>query len=248
MKHDMKIFRQGIGWLSLSLALLLLCGAAHSVSAQTEGSGEAGKKASRPASKEAVKDASQQDAQPRAATAASGVSRDPFNKYHPVIRRKQPKSVPVPVAPPSIQARIESYKEAKRVAMNMQRPAPKPTTALLLTEMQVIGIFRTPRGYAAMVEATPIKLSYTIYPGERFFDGQLVAIEEDRLVFRHETRWTDGHLARDVQMKPLRQPNTVADPLTAAAKTAATGAAATGAAPSPQPAAKAEDAPAPEKQ
>jgi hypothetical protein len=106
------------------------------------------------------------------------------------------------------------------VAMNMQQPAPKPTTALLLGEMQVIGIFRTPRGYAAMVEATPIKLSYTIYPGEKFYDGQLVAIEEDRLVFRRETRWTDGHLVRAVETKPLRQPNVVVDPLAAATKDA----------------------------
>ena len=39
-----------------------------------------------------------------------------------------------------------------------------------------------------MVEATPIKLSYTIYPGEKFFDGQLVAVEENRLVFRKVTK------------------------------------------------------------
>ena len=37
-----------------------------------------------------------------------------------------------------------------------------------------------------MIEATPIKLSYVIYPGELFYDGQLVAIEENRLVFRRE--------------------------------------------------------------
>jgi hypothetical protein len=146
----------------------------------------------------------------------SAGERDPFNKYR-ISAKKPPKNVPQPVASPSIQARIARYKEEKRVAMNMQQPAPKPTTALLLGEMQVIGIFRTPRGYAAMVEATPIKLSYTIYPGERFYDGQLVAIEEDRLVFRRETRWTDGHLVKAVETKPLRQPTVVVDPLAAAA-------------------------------
>ena len=99
--------------------------------------------------------------------------------------------------------------------MSLQQPAPKPTTALILSEMQVIGIFRTPRGYAAMVEATPIKLSYVIYPGETFFDGQLVAIEEDRLVFRRETRWSDGRREMSVETKPLRQPDAVTDSLTA---------------------------------
>ena len=80
--------------------------------------------------------------------------------------------------------------------------------------MQVIGIFRTPRGYAAMVEATPIKLSYVVYPGEQFYDGMLVAIEESRLVFRKQTRWTDGRNDVAVESKALVQPS-AADALTA---------------------------------
>ena len=60
-----------------------------------------------------------------------------------------------------------------------------------------------------MVEATPIKLSYVIYPGEMFFDGQLVAIEEARLVFRHETVFSDGRREKSVEVKPLRTPTPV---------------------------------------
>jgi hypothetical protein len=142
-----------------------------------------------------------------------GASRDPFVKYKPPLKRKSPK--PTPVAAPDIQARINNYKAQKQAAMNLQRPAPKPTTALLLSEVQVIGIFRTPRGYAAMVEATPIKLSYVVYPGEPFYDGMLVAIEESRLVFRKQTRWSDGRNEVAVETKPLRQPN-VADSITTA--------------------------------
>jgi hypothetical protein len=141
---------------------------------------------------------------------------DPFRVYKPPPQKRlvvKVKAVPVAVKPPEIRARIDNYKAQKAQAMSQQQPAPKPTTALLLSEMQVIGIFRTPRGYAAMVEATPIKLSYVIYPGESFFDGQLVAIEEDSLVFRHETRWSDGRREMNIETKPLRQP-TVADALT----------------------------------
>src|SRR5215207_8947122 len=98
--------------------------------------------------------------------------------------------------------------------MNLQQAAPKPTTALLLSEVQVKGIFRTPRGYAAMVEATPIKLSYVVYPGEQFYNGMLVAIEESRLVFRKQTRWTDGRTDVAVETKVLVQPS-AADALTA---------------------------------
>jgi hypothetical protein len=66
-----------------------------------------------------------------------------------------------------------------------------------------------------MVEATPIKLSYVVYPGELFYDGQLVAIEENRLVFRRETRWSDGRREMAVETKPLRQANAVVDSMTA---------------------------------
>ncbi len=157
--------------------------------------------------------------------------RDPFRKPEPPKKVKYNKLNPVPITPPTIQERVDRYKAQKVAAMNQQRSAPKPTTALLLSEVQVTGIFRTPRGYAAMVEATPIKLSYVIYPGELFYDGQLVAIEENRLVFRRETRWSDGRREMAVETKPLRQANAVVDSMTAQKATAKGAATADGAAP-----------------
>jgi hypothetical protein len=152
---------------------------------------------------------------------SAGGGRDPFRKYEappPQVKRIAGQS-----AIPSIQERIAQYKAQKVAAMNARMAAPKPTTALLLNEIQVIGISRSPRGYAAIVEATPIKLSYVIYPGEPFFDGQLVAIEDNRLVFRRETVFTDGHRERSVEYKPLRQPtqvNSMAAPATQSVATA----------------------------
>src|SRR5688500_13291700 len=133
--------------------------------------------------------------------------RDPFRRYEP--RRQVLKKIRGQVLLPTIQERIESYKAQKLAAMNARMPAPKPTPALLLSEIQVVGISRTPRGYAAIVEATPIKLTYVIYPGEPFYDGQLVAIEDTRLIFRHETVFTDGRRESAVEYKSLRQPTPV---------------------------------------
>lgn len=135
--------------------------------------------------------------------------RDPFKKFQPVI--KPAKGGATKLEPPSIQVRIERYRAQKAAAANAHVAAPKPTTALLLSEVQVTGIFRTPRGWSAMVEATPLtpKLSYVVYPGESFFDGQLVAIEEGRLVFRRDMVWTDGRREKSVELKPLRAPSPV---------------------------------------
>jgi len=150
-----------------------------------------------------------QETQPEkpAATKKFGGGRDPFRKYEappPLMKR-----VAGLALIPTIQDRISQYKQQKVAAMNARMPAPKPTTALLLNEIQVIGISRSPRGYAAIIEATPIKLSYVIYPGEPFYDGQLVAIEDNRLVFRRETVFTDGRRELKVEHKPLRQPTQV---------------------------------------
>ena len=107
--------------------------------------------------------------------------------------------------PPAIEARIDYYKRIRETAAANGTTIPKVTSVLTLNEMAVTGIFKTPRGWAAMVEATPIKLSYTIYPGEKFFDGQLVAVEENRLVFRRVTKTSEGKFVASVENKPLRQ-------------------------------------------
>jgi len=148
--------------------------------------------------------AQEQNEEKKPAVSAKG--RDPFKRYEPVRKFKP---VATKLEPPSIQARIERYRAQKMAAAAAHVAPPKPTTALMLSEIQVNGIFRTARGWAAMVEATPIKLSYVIYPGENFFDGQLVAIEESRLVFRRDTVWTDGRKDKSVEIKPLRQPSPV---------------------------------------
>jgi hypothetical protein len=92
----------------------------------------------------------------------------------------------------------------ERAAMNGQE-VPKVTSVLTLEELAITGIFRTPRGYAAMVEAKPIKLSFTVYPGEKFFDGQLVAIEENKLTFRKITKMSNNKFTASVENKVLRE-------------------------------------------
>lgn len=146
----------------------------------------------------------------------SFAQKDPFAKPGWAVPKKQstvskggtvkpPTPAVVPVNAPAIEQRIEYYKQLREQAVANDLPIPKVTSVLTLGEMLVTGIFKTPRGYAAMVEATPIKLSYTIYPGEKFFDGQLVAIEENRLIFRKVMKMSNGKFIASVENKALRQ-------------------------------------------
>lgn len=139
-------------------------------------------------------------------------TRDPFAKPAWARTREPgaPGSVkksgpPVDMNAPPIESRIEFYKRLREVAAGNGQPIPKVTSVLTLNEMAVVGIFRTPRGYAAMVEATPLKLSYTVYPGEKFFDGQLVAVEENQLIFRRVVKMSNGKFVSSVENKPLKK-------------------------------------------
>jgi hypothetical protein len=150
----------------------------------------------------------------------ANAQRDPFRKATwatPKTQRptstapgRTPGDVKAPVTfgPPSIEARIEHYKRLREAAVASGQPIPKVTSVLTLSEMALTGIFKTPRGYAAMVEATPIKLSYTIYPGEKFFDGQLVAVEDNRLVFRKVTKTGESKFVSSVEYMALKQYST----------------------------------------
>lgn len=135
---------------------------------------------------------------PRSNNADPGPTRPKNNKP---VKPKGPQVIPAP----SIEARIDYYKRVREEAAMNGQPIPKVTSVLLVNEMTVSGVFKTPRGYAAIVEATPIKLSYTIYPGEKFFDGQLVAVEENRLVFRKVTKMSNNKFISSVENKPLRK-------------------------------------------
>ncbi len=147
---------------------------------------------------------------------ANAQGRDPFAKPAWArikdVRAVGPRSgtgkdgaAPQTFGAPAITQRIDYYKRLREDAVANNLPIPKVTSVLTLDEMAVTGIFKTPRGYAAVVEATPIKLSYTIYPGEKFFDGQLVAVEENRLVFRKVTKLSKDKFVSSVENKPLRQ-------------------------------------------
>lgn len=143
-------------------------------------------------------------AKPGAGRVSTPGASAPSSAPRPAAEKPKP-AAPAPVAVPKIEDRIAYYKRLRESAAQQNQPIPKVTSVLTLDEMSVIGIFRTPRGYAAMVEARPIRLSYTIYPGEKFFDGQLVAIEENRLVFRRVIKWSNGKFVTSEENKALRQ-------------------------------------------
>ena len=129
----------------------------------------------------------------------------PSNPSSAPVKSKPVAPAVVPVGAPPVQDRINHFMRLREQAALSGQPLPKPTLVLTMDELALTGIFKTPRGYAATVQAVPINLSYTIYPGEKVFDGQLVAIEENRLVFRKVTKMSNGKFIASEQSKTMRQ-------------------------------------------
>lgn len=145
-------------------------------------------------------------AKPNAPKPSAPRPTSPSSPTSPTVAAEKPKpSAPTAVTAPSVQDRIAYYRRLREEAALNNQPIPNPTIVMTLDELSVSGVFQTPRGYAAVVEAKPIKLSYTIYPGDKFFDGQLVAIEDNKLVFKRVTKMSNGKFIASEVNKPLRE-------------------------------------------
>jgi hypothetical protein len=72
-------------------------------------------------------------------------------------------------------------------------PRPDGVPGLLIDEIEVTGVFVTPQGAVAQVQAADKAKSYLLHVGDDVFDGSVVAIRFDRgevaeVVFRQDVR------------------------------------------------------------
>lgn len=65
-------------------------------------------------------------------------------------------------------------------------PRPEGIPGLLIDEIDLLGIWRTPRGYVAQVKAS--NKSYLLREGDQLFDGDVVNIHKDEVVFKQQVQ------------------------------------------------------------
>ncbi|HEX9670682.1 MAG TPA: hypothetical protein VGC93_14515 [Thermoanaerobaculia bacterium] len=63
-------------------------------------------------------------------------------------------------------------------------PRPEGIPGLLIDEIDLTGIFRTSRGWVAQVKAANQAKSYLLKPGDQLYDGDVVSISKDEVVFK----------------------------------------------------------------
>ena len=65
-------------------------------------------------------------------------------------------------------------------------PRPDGIPGLLIDEVVLSGIFETPQGYVAQVQAADRQKGYLIRPGDVLYDGEVVSINDNEVVFKQE--------------------------------------------------------------
>lgn len=65
-------------------------------------------------------------------------------------------------------------------------PRPEGIPGLLIDEIQLLGIWRTPRGYVAQIRAS--NKSYLLREGDQLFDGDVVNIQKNEVVFKQQVQ------------------------------------------------------------
>lgn len=85
----------------------------------------------------------------------------------------------------------------------LRRLRPEGVAGLLITDLELRGIFRTSKGYVAQVSDRKVNKSYLLKEGDRLFDGEVVRITKDEAVFRQQI---PGAAERREVVKSLKTP------------------------------------------
>jgi hypothetical protein len=107
-------------------------------------------------------------------------NRDPFKK------NLKPKSVKAKQAQqamllgfPTIEVRRAEYRQMVDQARTRDLTEPEPVTQYLVSELDVMGVFRDERGYGAFVKAQPTGTTLFVRNGARCYNGEVTRIEGD---------------------------------------------------------------------
>lgn len=66
----------------------------------------------------------------------------------------------------------------------LRGPRPEGAAGLLIDEIDITGIFKTSKGFVAQVQAQNEKKSFLLRPGDQVYDGDVLRIDTNEVVFR----------------------------------------------------------------
>lgn len=147
--------------------------------------------------------------------------RDPFKKVmkpkvSPTTKGGTP-TAPKPLGYPALEERRAKYRAMVEDYGDRGLAEPNPVMQYLVSELEVIGIFRDDNGYGAFIRAVPTGTTVFIRRGAKCYNGEVMRIESDtsnsgsKVTFRQES-------FVDINGKQVKQENFVAKQPTSGAR------------------------------
>jgi hypothetical protein len=102
--------------------------------------------------------------------------RDPFKK---VIIKTRDRRQPRPLGFPPLEARRAEFQQKIDRARGSGQPEPDPLSQYLVSELEVLGVFRDERGPGAFLRAQPTGTTFFVRIASRCYNGEVVRIETD---------------------------------------------------------------------
>ena len=147
--------------------------------------------------------------------------RDPFKKVlkpkvAPTSKGGTP-AVPKPLGFPVLEERRAKYRALVEDYADRGLAEPNPITQYLVSELEVIGIFRDEGGYGAFIRAVPTGTTVFIRRGAKCYNGEVLRIESDtsnsgsKVTFRQES-------FVEINGKQVKQENVLSKQPTSGAK------------------------------
>jgi hypothetical protein len=107
-------------------------------------------------------------------------NRDPFKKtLKPKSAKMKQAQQAMLLGFPPIEMRRAEYRQKVDQARTRDLTEPEPVTQYLVTELDVMGVFRDERGYGAFVRAQPTGTTLFVRNGARCYNGEVTRIEGD---------------------------------------------------------------------
>lgn len=157
---------------------------------------------------EATVAAPTESAEAAAVKGKSGRTRDPFfnpSKYVAPPKPVKIKIEPKPVPAPGFEDRLKAYREQLRLFLGGSGREPSKTSAYLIEELTVTGVFRNEDGLGAFVVETATKnqQTYFVRQGWATHDGYIKDILPNGVMFVRNVKLDNGTVKQVEEFRAL---------------------------------------------
>jgi hypothetical protein len=106
-------------------------------------------------------------------------NRDPFRRTVKPKGQKAKNMQPRTMGFPGLEVRRAEFRQKVQQAVAADKAEPDPVSQYLVSEIDIMGVFRDDRGFGAFVRAQPTGTTFFVRGGSRLYNGEVLRITGD---------------------------------------------------------------------